>query len=243
MNAMADTQVHPQVKLKIPIMPLSSALPRVFMAGLACGLLLCASIAAAQSGRRGTKPPPISNPTPEPTPTPGTPAKNEQPELTLIVGIDKNSSFSGTATFYYDTVLRACVERLDDVRTVKVDVTQRDMGRGDAVRRAKSEHEAYVVWLQLLPDTTGVSNRSASNNDEFYIEFWIFTPQTAALKGSGRTYARAYGRKGGVVVGPPTGGRTSPMYTEYLLKEAARDAAEEILKKFHISSRSDPIPH
>lgn len=221
----------------------SSALPRVFIVGLAGALLLSASITAAQSGRRGTKPPPISNPTPEPTPTSSKQAKNDRPELTLIVGIDKNSSFSGTATFYYDTVLRACVERLDDVRTVKVDVTQREMGRGDAVRRAKSEQEAYVVWLQLLPDTTGVNNRSLSNNEEFYIEYWIYTPKTAELKGSGRTYARAYARKGGVVVGPPTGGRTSPMYTEYLLKEAARDAAEEILKRFHIASGSDPIPH
>ena len=225
-------------------MQVRSLVPRVLViATINALLVVCASLAVAQSGRRGTKPPPIVNPTPEATPTPARQADKEKPELTLIVGIDKNNSFSGTASFYYDTVLRACVERLDDVRTVKVEVAQRDMGRGDAVRRAKSEQEAFVVWLELNSDTTGVSSRTSNNNEEFYIQYWIFTPATAAVKASGRAYERAYARKGGVVVGPPTGGRTTPMYTEYLLKEAARDAAEQILSKFHIGLSTDPIPH
>jgi hypothetical protein len=218
----------------------SQATTRLLLSALAC-LLFCSAAAHGQSGRRGAKSPAVPVPTPEATPTPEKNSGKEKPELTLIVGIDQNSLFSGRATFYFSTVLRACAEGLDDVRTVKVEMAERDMGRGDAIRRAKSEEEAYVVALRLLSENNSI-NDSNYDNENFYIEYTIFTPKTAALKGSGRTYARAYGRKGGVVVGPQSTGRTSPAYTEYLLKEAARAAAEEILDKLHISSGKVPLP-
>src|SRR5947209_15565416 len=134
-------------------------------------LLLFCVPTLGQSGRRATKPPPVSNPTPEPAPTP-TKREKIKPELMLIVGMDTNSSFVANTSYYSATVLRSCVDRLDDVRTVEVDVAQNEMGRGEAIRRAKSETEAYVVLLQLLPDTTGANNGTVNNNTEFYLEYW-----------------------------------------------------------------------
>lgn len=90
--------------------------------------------------------------------------------------------------------------------------------------RAKSEKEAYVVWLQLRTDS--MSNRQTADYNEIFIEYWVFAPTTAKVKTSGRTHQAASGR-GGVVVIPRT--RTSLPTSELLLKQAAREAAERIL--------------
>ncbi len=202
-------------------------------------LLASALTAPGQSGRRGTRPPPIVNPTPEPDPTPSKPAKNDKPELSLIVGIDRNSAYSSGTLYYSDTVLRACVDRLNDVRTVKVVPVEREMTRGDAIKEAKSETEAFVVLLELNADYSGSATGSSTSVSDYYVDYYIYGPKTADLKGSGRAYTRNNGRSGGI----PGTGRTGAMYTEYLLKEAGHAAAEDILKKFQISSNRDPIPH
>src|SRR5467141_2604283 len=107
---------------------------------------LCALTALGQSGRRLSKSPAVSVPTPEAKQPEKKPVANDQPRLNLIVGADRGDAFAGIPTYYYDSVLQSCGGRLDDSRGVRVEVTGKDMTRGDALKRAKAEKEAYVVW-------------------------------------------------------------------------------------------------
>ena len=140
--------------------------------------------------------------------------------------------------YLYDTVLRACAERLDDSPSVKATVANREMNRSEAVKRAKAETESHIVWLQLRLDRgTGSSNEDDLR--EVYIDYAVFAPSTAKTVTSGRTYQQMY-RAGGVIVMPRPGGRTSLPYVEQLLKQAARDAAERILSALNLPSRKIP---
>ena len=101
--------------------------------------------------------------------------------------------------------------------------------RGDAINAAKAEKEAYVVWLQLRSDNLG---RSGSTGDvrDIVIEFTIFDPTTAKVKTQGTSYPGA-ARSGGTVISPGSAGNRNEAIAESRLREAARDAAERILKR------------
>jgi hypothetical protein len=208
---------------------------------IAAGLALVALLAgpvAGQSGRRAPRsssPAPV--PTPEATPVEKPSAGETKPALSFVVGIDRNSIFADIPLYFYDSVLRACGERLDDSPSVKVNIANREMNRGEAVKRAKAETESHVVWLQLTFD----SARGQNGDDlrEVYIEYSVFAPATAKVITSGHTYQQAY-RAGGVIMMPKPGGRASLPYTEQLLKQAARDAAERILSALNVSGRKVP---
>jgi hypothetical protein len=122
-------------------------------------------------------------------------------------------------------VLRTFAGRLDDPESVKVEIATRDMGRSDSILRAKSEKEDYVVSLQLRSDTM-----TGSNSDPYNVEiaYAVFAPITAKQVTSGRTYPGAYRNKG-VILSPK-----SPVYGDYALNQAAKDAAERILDHFHV---------
>ena len=198
-------------------------------------IALCAGPGAAQSGRRATR---SSSPAPAPTPETAPVAKKvgeTKAELSLVVGIDRGENFS-IPIYLYDTVLRACAERLDDSPSFKVDAN-RDMNRGDAVKRAKAETESDVVWLQLSSD----NGRTLSSEDlrDVLVEYWVFAPTTAKVINHGRIYQQAYGAGGVTVIRRP-GSRDDPAYTEQLLKQAAREAAEQILAALNVSGRKAP---
>ena len=220
-------------------MTLASHLLRIFTAGVAVSLALsCASTAVAQSGRqvRRTTPAPVATPTPEsePAPTPNKAAEKEKALITLIVGVDRYNGFSNIPLYYYDSVLRGCADRLDDATAVKADVVQEEMSRGDAVNRARSEKQAYVVWLQLSSQNINNDPGTVNNVNDIYLEYSVYAPTTAKRIASGHTYQGA--RKRGGVVGPSPSGRGSTVYSEYLLKQAAREAAERILDALSIQS-------
>ena len=139
--------------------------------------------------------------------------------------------------YFYDSVLRACAERLDDAPSVKVTVANREMNRGEAIKRAKAETESHIVWLQLRFD--GARGQSDDDLREVYIDYWVFAPTTAKVVTNGRSYQQI-ARAGGVIMMPRPGGRASLPYTEQLLKQAARDAAERILSAMNVSGRRVP---
>ena len=197
-------------------------------------LVICASAVAAQSGRRARKPAPEPVATPEAKPTAEKPAEKEKPRLTFIVGVDRYEGFSTIPLNYYDTVTRSCANRLDDATAVKVDIVHGELSRSDAISRAKAEKEGYVVWLQLKAENLRGDPTTVDNLSQLYIEYWVFAPTTAKRVAFGHTYQQGY-RKGGVVVGPPSSGRGSVGYSEYMLKQAARDAAERILGELKIA--------
>jgi hypothetical protein len=201
---------------------------------LFCLLAIAACVFSiqAQSGRRQPKAPapaPIPTPTPEPTPTPK--KESKEPELGFVVGVDRNSTYASFPFSYYDAVLRGCADRLRNGSSARVDVSERDTNRGDAIKRAKLENTTYVVLLRLLGDTMG--GNSSSTYDELELEYVVFAPGTAKVVTSGRSYQNA-NRKGPLIVGPSSR-PTSTIYREQLLKHAGEEAGERILKALNLS--------
>jgi hypothetical protein len=190
---------------------------------------LCAG-AMAQSGRRTPKTKPAPVPVPESAPAPAKPAEPKKPALTLVVGMD---TYRGLT---FNDILNSCADRLDDNRSVKVVVDSSGMTRGDAIRRAKKETEAYVVWLQLSTDSMSGELGSGGN---YLLDYWVFAPVTAKRATSGGTYASAR-RNRGVILNP----RRSGIYGDYELQQAAREAAEKILSALHhpLPPRNLPNP-
>jgi len=190
-------------------------------------LALCVWSAHAQSGRKHAKPAPaapVPTPTPEPTPTP----KKAEKESTLLfyVGADRNDTFSTLPFTYHDAAVRGCVDRLRARSAGGVDVTDKSLSRGEAIKRAKSESGSYVVLLTLKLDTM------ARSYDDLVLEFVVFAPGTAKVMTTGRSYMNG-ARTGPVVVGP---GRnpTSGLYREKLIELAGEDAGNRILKALHL---------
>ncbi|HJP95145.1 MAG TPA: hypothetical protein VJ875_24505 [Pyrinomonadaceae bacterium] len=192
-------------------------------------IALCALSVQAQSGRRQTKPAPaapVPTPTPEATPIPKKPEK--QLELSFFVGVNRNEASYSLPFTYYDAVMRGCAERLRSGSSVSVDTTDRDFGRGDAIKKAKSETRTYVVLLTLTFDSM------ARSYDDLILDFVLFEPVTSKVITTGRSYQQAT-RKGPIVVGPPSGGAVGGLYREQLLKQAGEDAADRILKRLHLN--------
>jgi hypothetical protein len=209
---------------------------RVFVAIVALSFAFgCMSTISAQSGRqvRKSTPAPIATPEPEPTPTLNKAKEKEKADITFIVGIDRYNGLSNIPLNYYDTVSRSCAERLNAAIAVKADVVFGEMSRGEAIRRAKSEKETYVVWLRLASESITSDPGTVSSVRDIYLEYSVLAPTTGKQVASGHAYQGA--RKKGVVVAPS--GRGNTVYSEYLLKQAGREAAERILSSMKIGSR------
>ena len=197
---------------------------------------LCAfsMTAHTQSGRRQPKSQPsapVPTPTPEPTPAP---KQETRSELSFLVGIDRSNMYNYFPMSYYKTVVDGCASTISNGSDAKV-TTSEDLSRADAVKAAKAQQKGYVVWLHLAGRTIDPSEYV--RDSEIEIEYVVFAPGTAKIATSGRTYQNA-ARKGPVVVQPP--GRTNnPVYVERMLKFAAEDAGERILRALHL--RSGPL--
>lgn len=175
---------------------------------------------------------PVPSPTPEPTPTPK--PDQQQSEIGFFVVADHGASFMPWPGAYYDAVIAGCADKLRSGSSARVDATDSSMNRADAIKRAKSETNTYVVWLKLTDDRMGSSTVNV-NADELILEYVVFAPGTAKVVTQGRSYQNA-NRKGPVVVGPTTRRTTgSGIYREELLRIAGEDAAERILKALHLN--------
>lgn len=215
-----------------------SLLLRVVVASVAAVLVLSyASDGFGQSGRRVRKSEPITVSTPEPTPSPTPSASSEKPKprFTFLVGLDRPAAFSNLPLYYSDGVLRSVVDRLEDSPVVRVSASQADMSRGDAVRKAKAETEDYVILLELQLDTMS-SNTQNSGNPDIVIEYSVLAPTTAKQVNYGRTYTQAQRNKGGIL-----NPRSSSIYGDRYLIQAAQEAADRILAYFRSNGPSPPI--
>lgn len=188
----------------------------------------------AQSGRRkpnAAPAAPIPTPTPEPTPNPKVAQK--EPDLIIVVGADRNESFSFYPYTYFDAVVSGCSAALRKNSSAKVDPSSGSLNRGEAIKKAKADAKTFVVLLQLKGQTmSGGSNNTSG--DQIELEYTVFAPGTAKTVTSGRTYQNA-NRAGPVVVGP-TGGSSSVLYREQLLKRAGEQAGERILRALHLDT-------
>lgn len=209
-------------------MPNSSLLSRLLAVVFVFALLLAiAGAGISQSGRRA-KPKTAPVPTPEPVATPATatPAEKPKAQITFIVGMDRFGD--GAISLYtYRSVLRYCVDRLNDGASIKAVTAKQEMSRSDAIKLAKADRESNVVYLQLRPDTL-TDTRGTSTVTTFYLQYTVFAPTTAKIVASGQTYPQAY-RARGVIVRPNSSGNS-----DYELNQAAREAAERILKVVNV---------
>jgi hypothetical protein len=190
-------------------------------------LALCLWTAHAQSGRRhapSAPAEPVPTPTPEPTPAP----KKIEKESTLLfyLGVDRNDTYAAFPFTYYDAVVRGCANRLRAGSSAGVDINDRSLSRGEAIKKAKSDSSSYVVLLTLKLDSM------ARTNDDVVLDFVVFAPGTAKVVTNGNSYPNA-NRAGRVIVGPGSTS-TSGLYREKLLEQAGEDAGSRILKALHL---------
>ena len=198
---------------------------------LAVALCAVSALSAhGQSGRRQPKAPPaapVPTPTPEPSPQP-TP-KPKESELNFLLAADRFTSFESYPIVYYDAVLHGCGDRLRSGSSATVDVSQNSVSRGEAIKKAKTSSNTHVVLIKFALDDT------ARSYDDLEIDFVVFAPVTGKVVLTGRGYLNA-NRKGPIIVGPRTTGRTGgAIYRERLLKYAGEDIGERILKALNLT--------
>ena len=189
--------------------------------------LLSVTIAGAQSGRKSPRSAPLP-PVPMPTPETIVPVSKEKekakPALTVVVGFERMNYYGNAAMVDEGAALRALVDRLNDHAGVEVADTKRNMTRSDALRAARSEKEAFVIYVEISLDQM---------DGDLRMSYWVYSPQTAKIKASGRTYPQAY-RNRGVILNP-----RSTVYGTRQMEEAARDIAERILRAFQLHLPSE----
>jgi hypothetical protein len=110
------------------------------------------------------------------------------------------------------------------------------MGRSDAIKKAKAETEAYVVWIKLDEDSLTRDTRNSGNLDNLIIEYSVLAPATAKQATSGRTYTQSQRNRG--ILSP----RTSSIYGDRYLILAAQEAADRILAHFQIHAPPPRAP-
>lgn len=186
----------------------------------------------AQSGRRGpTKSRP---PAPQASPTSPEPEakSNTSARIQLLVAVDEPSAFNRVPLSVPETVLETCVQRLGAAATgVAAVPASRRMTRSEVVKVAKAEKTRYVVWLQVGNERDDFGADVSTQNNRFYVNYTIFEPGSAKIKKSGRAQ-RGTGNLGNVGVTVPT--TRDAVYSEYAIKETARQAADRILDAFQI---------
>ena len=209
--------------------------PRQRQLLLLIAIALCSWTAAhAQSGRRGTGGSTTSAPSVSGPKT--VEKKPETKRIQMLVGIDKHESFATIPFYIYDTVLDNCVRRLGEADIVMPTSAGSDMNRGAAIKAAKLETVRYVVLLHIGSEYADAGKQVKNGQDELYVDYTVFEPETAKVKAAGRTHQHIYQTGRGGVTLPS---KNSPIYSEYAIKEAAREAADRILERFDIKIRGE----
>jgi len=205
-------------------------------------LLLFGAAVKAQSGRRAPKrtSPVVTVSVPKAVEKKPEPEKDSR--IPLVVTMEDHNPFSGLPMFLAESIRDTVADSLRRSATLEVDVGTRGLTRGDAIKRAKSEQQLYVVWLQI--DTDSDNNRTSSaawTPDSLFLRYTIFSPVTARIKASGRTLPiRSIG--GGGVLGRLPTSRGSTVYSDYYLKQLSLEAAERIRDAFTVEVPDVRLP-
>lgn len=200
---------------------------------LCCSMLCLSSLTAeAQSGRRTTKSTTTSTPPVQETqPAPATPAVNaDKTDTALYVGYGDQDLFLNIPLYLTDTVMNNFLQRIKEASSLKV-TPGKKLNRTEAIKRAKDETTTHIVLLQLELDAFDSRRTGTTYVDpnKLVVRYSVFAPVTGKLETEGRVYQQAGTRVGGVGIGLPTRTGNNPLYSEYLLKQAAREAANRVL--------------
>ena len=195
-------------------------------------LIALPAVVTAQSGRRG--PTKSRVPAPQPSPTSAEPETKSKTSarIQLLVAVDEPSGFNRIPLGVPEIVLETCVHRLGtSAKGVAAEPASRRMTRSEAIKAAKAETTRYVVWLQVGNERDDFGADVSTQSNRFYVNYTIFEPGSAKIKRSGRAQ-RGSGNLGNVGVTIPT--TRDGVYSDYEIKETARQAADRILDAFEI---------
>jgi len=205
-------------------------------------LMLLASAGAgyAQAGRR-VQPPKNDPPVPKAA-EPAAVIKKEQPEavkISLLVG-SYSTPMRQLPMGAEDLLQGAVVQRLRDSKSLQLGVEE-SMTRGEANKRAKSETESYILWLELKNermDFDPVGSRNIRTED-VYIQYVVLEPKTGKVRVQGNVYLRptSSGRIGGIGIGRSLPRcYPQPQYNvEFAVIEAGIETAERIFRAFSLT--------
>jgi hypothetical protein len=197
------------------------------LALLSLFLFFCSTVAIGQSGRRPIRPTTQVSPSIS-TPDDFAPSDN-QPKIRVLVARQPTSRRLLTE----DTIYAAFVQRLNEQKNIDAtgigDLKERD----DAVKRARSEADAFVVLLHLEIDSFQ-RGTIVLNSPDLRINYFVFSPVTGKEDYKGKVFYQAIGgaraRKDAWPNGPPikltpeaaAGAAADGLYDWLLLKTGAR---------------------
>ena len=152
-------------------------------------LVLLATDAPGQSGRRAPKPPntPVATPQPENEPRPTTDGRELKHKVSLVVAREVSSY----RLLSEDAIFSNFVARLNEF----ANVTVTDLGelkRDQAVKRAKTETEAAVVLVQFDVDEFQAGTIIV-NPQDMDVNITVFAPQSGQKKFEGKVYYKSAG--------------------------------------------------
>ena len=151
-------------------------------------LLLLATQASAQSGRRAPKPsqPPVT-PQSESDTTPTSSARELKQKVSLLVCREPSSKHLSSE----DAIFATFLQQLNDFKNVTA-TSIGDVKRDHAVKRAKSETDPIVVLMQFDVDEFQ-SGTIILNAQDLDIRVQVFEPRTGKKKFEGKVYYKAVG--------------------------------------------------
>lgn len=230
-------------KLKIQIHNESMTARHIINLGCSVLLMLLASAGAgyAQAGRR-VQPPKNDPPVPKAA-EPAVVVKKAQPEaaqISLLVG-SYSTPMRMLSRGAEDLLQGAVVQRLRDSKSLKLGVEE-SMTRGEANKRAKTETEAFILWLELKSDRASFdpTGRGETRTEDVYIQYVVLEPKTGKVKDQGNIYLRptSSGRIPGIGIGRSLPRcYPQPMYNvEFAVIEAGIETAERIFRVFSLGT-------
>ncbi|MBP6823563.1 MAG: hypothetical protein KA368_18580 [Acidobacteria bacterium] len=195
-------------------------------------LLLLATAAAGQSGRKQKKAEPqpavqgVNQPetrtVPEPEVVPDKP-KEKQLEKGKAIMVSSAMGDMQIPMYYTSAVSDGCLDQLRrELKTVQLS-SERNQTRGEAMKTAKESEDLYVVWIELQYDRMGAGSMNGVD-----VRFTVFEPKTGKQIAFGTGYPR---QPNGVGL-PPLGGSREQMYLDW----SGRDIADQVIKRLGLRS-------
>lgn len=151
-------------------------------------LLMLATEAPGQSGRRAPKPP--QTPTPQ-TETETTTPRHDGRELKQKVSLIVAREYSSHRLLSEEAIFGHIVKRLSEFTNVTV-TDAGDLKRDQAVKRAKTETNAAVVLVQYDVDEFQAGTIIV-NPQDMDVKLTVFAPKTGQKKFEGKVYYKAVG--------------------------------------------------
>src|SRR5438552_14062258 len=145
-------------------------------------LLIIAVVAPCTRAQLGRGPKRDESPTLKPTPVPSAKSSNEDKSARLTLIVTKLVQ-SPSLTIESRIAFEGFVRRLSESRDVDVQSVDTDVSRGEAVKRAQAERDAYVVWLRTevdVPDTETASIATI-NPGCVLVAYTVYSPQSAKI--------------------------------------------------------------